>query len=82
MVALEMLSYFDDQRGSQHYFIGPLKLICGSRGNYVTVAKKFSNWPLGRRFSRRYRQVAGLLVKRLKAPVWLLVIDFSDHLNY
>ncbi|MDQ2772581.1 MAG: M28 family peptidase [Bacteroidota bacterium] len=82
MVALEMLGYYDDRRGSQHYPIGPLKLIYGSRGNYVTVAQKFGNGPFGRRFARRYRQVAGLPVKRFKAPTWLAGIDFSDHLNY
>ena len=82
MVALEMLGYYDDRRGSQHYPIGPLKLIYGSRGNYVTVAQKFGNGSFGRRFARRYRQVAGLPVKRFKAPAWLPGIDFSDHLNY
>ena len=82
MVALEMLGYYDDRRGSQHYPIGPLKLIYGSRGNYVTVAQKLGNGPFGRRFARRYRQVAGLPVKRFKAPAWLPGIDFSDHLNY
>ena len=82
MVALEMLGYYDDRRGSQHYPIGPLKLIYGSRGNYVTVAQKFGNGPFGRRFARRYRQVASLPVKRFKAPAWLPGIDFSDQLNY
>lgn len=59
-----------------------LKGLYGSRGNYVAVAQKFGNEPFGRRFARRYRQVAGLPVKRFKAPAWLPGIDFSDHLNY
>ena len=82
MVALEMLGYYDDRRGSQHYPIGPLKFIYGSRGNYVTVAQKFGNGRFGRRFARQYRRAAGLPVKRFKAPAWLPGIDFSDHLNY
>ena len=82
MVALEMLGYYDDRRGSQHYPIGPLKLIYGSRGNYVTVAQKFGNGRFGRRFARQYRAGAALPVKRFKAPAWLPGIDFSDHLNY
>lgn len=82
MVALEMLGYYDDRRGSQHYPIGLLKFIYGRRGNYVTVAQKFGNGRFGRRFARQYR-VAGLLpVKRFKAPAWLPGVDFSDHLNY
>ena len=82
MVALEMLGYYNDRRGSQHYPIGPLKLIYGSRGNYVTVAQKFGNGRFGRRFARQYRASATLPVKRFKAPAWLPGIDFSDHLNY
>ena len=82
MVALEMLGYYDDRRGSQHYPIGPLKFIYGSRGNYVTAAQRFGNGRFGRRFARRYRQAAALPVKRFKAPAWLPGIDFSDHLNY
>ncbi|HEX8503992.1 MAG TPA: M28 family peptidase [Hymenobacter sp.] len=82
MVALEMLGYFDDRRGSQRYPIWPLKFVYGSRGNYVTVAQKFGNGRFGRQFARRYKGAAALPVKRFKAPAWLPGIDFSDHLNY
>ena len=82
MVALEMLGYYDDRRGSQQYPAWPLKFIYGSRGNYVTVAQKCGNGPFGRRFARGYKRAAQLPVKRFKAPAWLPGIDFSDHLNY
>ena len=82
MVALETLGYYDDQRGSQHYPVGLLKLFYGSRGNYVTVAQKFGNGRFGREFARHYRQRAQLPVHRFKSPAWLPGVDFSDHLNY
>lgn len=82
MVALEMLGYYADQRGTQYYPIWPLKFIYGSRGNYVTVAQKFGNGRFGRRFARHYHGIATLPVKRFKAPAWLPGVDFSDHLNY
>ncbi|WP_426059131.1 M28 family peptidase [Hymenobacter sp. B1770] len=82
MVALEMLGYFDDRRGSQRYPLWPLKFVYGSRGNYVTVAQKFGNGSFGRQFARHYKYAAALPVKRFKAPTWLPGIDFSDHLNY
>ncbi|MBC8083118.1 MAG: M28 family peptidase [Hymenobacter sp.] len=82
MVALEMLGYYDDRKHSQRYPFGPLKLIFGSRGNYVTVAQKFGNGRFGRQFARRYRAAAALPVRHFKAPAWLPGIDFSDHLNY
>ncbi|MBJ6145419.1 M28 family peptidase [Hymenobacter sp. BT559] len=83
MVALEMLGYYDDRLGSQRYPVGALKLLYGSRGNYVTVAQKLGGsgrW--GRRLARRYRASAALPVRRFKAPAWLPGLDFSDHLNY
>ncbi|TGD80552.1 M28 family peptidase [Hymenobacter wooponensis] len=82
MIALEMLGYFDDRKGSQDYPISPLQFVYGSRGNYVTVAQKFGNGRFGRQFARLYKQRASLPVKRFKAPAWLPGIDFSDHLNY
>lgn len=82
MVALEMLGYYDDRKGSQDYPFGPLKWIYGGRGNYVTVAQKFGNGRFGRQFARRYKGLATLPVRRFKAPAWLPGIDFSDHLNY
>ena len=82
MVALEMLGYYDDRRGSQRYPLGLLKLVYGSRGNYVTVAQKMGNGRFGRQFARRYQAAAHLPVKRFRAPAWLPGLDFSDHLNY
>ncbi|MCC3153035.1 M28 family peptidase [Hymenobacter sp. BT770] len=82
MVALEMLGYYDDRRGSQHYPFGPLKLIYGSRGNYVVAARKFGSGRFARQFARSYRAGAALPVRRFTAPAWLPGIDFSDHLNY
>ncbi|WP_400191085.1 M28 family peptidase [Hymenobacter sp. B81] len=82
MVALEMLGYYDDRKGSQRYPFGPLKLLYGSRGNYVTAVRKLGGGRFARRFSRRYDQAAGLPVKRFVGPAWLPGVDFSDHLNY
>lgn len=82
MVALETLGYYDDRKGSQDYPFGPLRLIYGSRGNYLTVAQKFGNGQFGRQFARRCKMTAALPVRRFKAPAWLPGIDFSDHLNY
>jgi hypothetical protein len=82
MVALETLGYYDDRRGTQDYPLKPLKWVYGSRGNYVTVARKFGNGRFARQFARHYKSAALLPVKRFAAPAWLPGIDFSDHLNY
>lgn len=82
MVCLEMLGYYDDRPGSQRYPFGPLKLLYGGRGNYVTAVRKLGGGRFARRFSRRYDQAAQLPVKRFIGPAWLPGVDFSDHLNY
>ncbi|WP_243651025.1 M28 family peptidase [Hymenobacter gummosus] len=82
MVVLEMLGYYDERRGSQHYPFGPLKLIYGTRGNYVTAVRKFGRGRFSRPFARHYKRAAALPVRRFQAPAWLPGIDFSDHLNY
>ncbi|RAK69875.1 M28 family peptidase [Hymenobacter edaphi] len=82
MVALEMLGYYDDRPGSQHYPFGPLKLLYGGRGNYVTAVRKLGGGRFARHFSRHYDRGAQLPVKRFIGPAWLPGVDFSDHLNY
>ncbi|MCC3156977.1 M28 family peptidase [Hymenobacter sp. 15J16-1T3B] len=82
MVALEMLGYYDDRPGSQHYPFGPLQLLYGGRGNYVTAVRKLGGGRFARQFSRHYDRAAGLPVKRFIGPAWLPGVDFSDHLNY
>lgn len=82
MVVLEMLGYYDDRSGSQHYPFGPLRLVYGGRGNYVTAVRKLGGGRFARQFSRRYDQAAALPVRRFVGPAWLPGLDFSDHLNY
>lgn len=81
MVSLEMIGYFSQQRRTQDYPIGILKLFYGGRGNYITVVRKFNGGKFSRRFTRSFRH-AKLPVKSFKGPRFLPGIDFSDHLNY
>lgn len=82
MVSLEMIGYFSDARKSQDYPIAPMKLLYGSRGNYLALVQKFGNGSFGRQFKRLYKAEAPLRVKSLRAPAAVPGIDFSDHLNY
>lgn len=82
MISLEMIGYFSDQKNSQDYPVAPMKLIYGSKGNYIAVVQKFGNGKFGRKFKRLYKSEAPLRVKSLKAPSIVPGIDFSDHLNY
>jgi Zn-dependent M28 family amino/carboxypeptidase len=81
MISLEMIGYFSQERRTQDYPIGILKWFYGSRGNYITVVRKFGGGKFSRRFTRSFRD-AQLPVKSFKGPRFLPGIDFSDHLNY
>ena len=82
MFCLEMIGYFDDARKSQDYPIGPLSLIYGTRGNYITLVNKFSKGKFSRKFSKQFKNQRLIKTKEFMAPAKLPGIDFSDHLNY
>lgn len=82
MISLEMIGYFDDAKGSQDYPVNLLKLVYGSRGNFITLVNKMNKGKFARRLSRKFKQYAQLKTKKFTAPAALPGIDFSDHLNY
>jgi len=82
MVCLEMIGYYRHERHTQHYPVGILKLVYGTRGNFITVVRKLSGGPFTRKFTRCFKHGHGVRTKVFKAPVWVEGIDFSDHANY
>jgi hypothetical protein len=82
MVSLEMIGYFAQEKGTQSYPLGILKLFYGSRGNYVTVVRKFGSGKFARQFTHRMKRTQGVPVKVFQGPAALPGIDFSDHANY
>jgi hypothetical protein len=82
MVSLEMLGYFQDEKGTQQYPLRILSLIYGSRGNYITLVNKFHKGQFARKFTQIYKSKKTIRTKKFVAPASLTGIDFSDHLNY
>ncbi|MNV05364.1 allantoate amidohydrolase [compost metagenome] len=82
MICLEMIGYFKDEKRTQNYPLGFLKLFYGSRGNYITIVNKFSKGKAARKFTKRMDRFTTLPVKKFNGPKSLTGIDFSDHLNY
>lgn len=82
MICLEMIGYFNDNKGSQDYPIGFLKLFYGSKGDYITVVQKYGNGSFGHRVKRLMKRQNLIKTKSFKGPAKLQGIDFSDHLNY
>ncbi len=82
MICLEMIGYFDDNKNTQNYPMGFLKLIYGTRGDYITVVQKFGGGKFGRKVNRGMKNLGLIKTKSFKSPANLPGVDFSDHLNY
>ena len=82
MICLEMIGYFDDNKKSQDYPLGFLKLFYGSRGNYITLVNKMSKGKFSRKFTGKFKKQKLIKTKKFSGPKSLTGIDFSDHLNY
>jgi hypothetical protein len=82
MICLEMIGYFDDAKGSQDYPIGLLKIVYGSRGDFITAVRKMNSGKFARKFTHKMKNVKIIETKSFQGPKQLAGIDFSDHLNY
>ncbi|HEY0152273.1 MAG TPA: M28 family peptidase, partial [Longimicrobium sp.] len=82
MIALEMIGYFSDEPGSQHFPTPLLKPFYPSRGNFITVVGKLGQGPLIRRVRRAMRRGSPLPVRTIQAPRAVPGVDFSDHASY
>lgn len=82
MISLEMIAYFSDKKNSQSYPIQLLSLFYSSKGNYITLVKKFGAGKFTRKFCRKFKSSNIIRTKKFTAPPALPGIDFSDHLNY
>lgn len=82
MICLEMIGYFADGKKTQDYPIGALRMIYGSRGNYITLVNKFGPGRFSRHFTKTFKRGSAVRTKQFKGPKNLSGIDFSDHLNY
>lgn len=82
MISLEMIGFFKDNRKSQTYPAGILKMIYGAKGNYITLVKKSSAGKFARQFSKEFKSTKIIRTKKFTGPASLPGIDFSDHLNY
>ncbi len=82
MICLEMIGYFNDAEGSQHYPLKSLKLIYGDRGDFITTVKKMYSGRFARKFSKAMKNTELISSRVFKGPKRLAGLDFSDHQNY
>lgn len=82
MLSLEMIGYFSDERGSQHFPAGILSAFYPSTGNFIGVVGRVSDGLLARRVKSAMSEAAPLPVYSVSAPSVIPGVDFSDQLNY
>jgi len=81
MIALEMIGFFSDEKGSQAYPLSLLHLFYPDEGDFIGVVSNMSSRRLKSEI-RDWMSKSDIKVRSLSAPAWLVGIDFSDHLNY
>ncbi len=82
MISLEMIGFYSDQPGSQHYPTKLMRLFYPDRGNFIAVVGRLSDLLVTQRVKRLIAASSDVPVRSLSAPAWVPGIDFSDHLNY
>jgi len=82
MICLEMIGYFSNERKSQRYPLPFLKLFYGSRGNYITVVRKFGGGKFSKQIFKGMKKQNLIRTKSFKGPESFQGVDFSDHRNY
>ncbi|MDE1465634.1 M28 family peptidase [Spartinivicinus poritis] len=81
MISLEMIGYFNNEKGSQHYPSKLLELIYPDKGNFIAVVDEvFSNRAQG--VKSAINRHTDLPAYSINAPLFIPGIDYSDHRNY
>ncbi|TDR47719.1 peptidase M28-like protein [Tahibacter aquaticus] len=82
MLSLEMIGYFSDQPGSQHYPAPGMASLYSDRGDFILLAGRMGDFGAIRHVKAVMAGASDLPVHSINAPPLLQGIDFSDHLNY
>jgi Zn-dependent M28 family amino/carboxypeptidase len=82
MICLEMIGFFCDRPGSQHYPIPFMKLKFPKTGSYIAMVgnRKSKNFTM--QMAEGFRKGTELPLVTLNAPAIVVGIDFSDHWSF
>ncbi len=81
MICLEMIGFFTEEKNSQTYPSGILGLFYPSTGNFIGIVGNWGSWGFANQVAKHMRK-ASIGVETLKAPAFIMGVDFSDHRNY
>ena len=82
MVCLEMIGFFCDRPGSQHYPIPFMNLRFPKIGNYIALVGNQKSKKFTLQMAEGFRKATDLPLVTLNAPAIVVGIDFSDHWSF
>ncbi len=82
MICLEMIGYFSDREGSQHYPFPFMKLKFPTVGNFISLVGNSRSKPFTEGLAAGFRRATDLPLITLNAPAIVVGIDFSDHWSF
>jgi Zn-dependent M28 family amino/carboxypeptidase len=82
MICLEMIGYFCDVAGCQHYPFPFMNRIFPKTGNFISMVGDLKSKAFTRKIATVFRQGTDLPVVTLNAPMIVVGIDFSDHWSF
>jgi Zn-dependent M28 family amino/carboxypeptidase len=82
MICLEMIGYFCDRDGCQHYPIPFMNRVYPRAGNFIGMVGNMRSKSFTERIAKYFQQGTNLPVVTLNAPAIMVGIDFSDHWSF
>jgi Zn-dependent M28 family amino/carboxypeptidase len=82
MICLEMIGYFCDREGCQHYPLPFMSMKFPTIGNYIAMVGNLHSRRFTQAIAKDFRKNTDLPVITLNAPSIVIGIDFSDHWSF
>jgi Zn-dependent M28 family amino/carboxypeptidase len=82
MICLEMIGFFSDREGSQHYPVPFLRWKFPTTGNYIAMVGNMRSKHFTKTTAGSFMRAVDLPVVTLNAPPIVIGIDFSDHWSF
>jgi Zn-dependent M28 family amino/carboxypeptidase len=82
MICLEMIGFFSDRQGSQHYPVPFFRWKFPTTGNYIAMVGNLRSKYFTESTAENFMNAIDLPVVTLNAPSIVLGIDFSDHWSF
>ena len=82
MVCLEMIGFFCDREGCQHYPFPFMGLKFPKTGHYIAMVGNMRSKAFTERIAGSFKKATDLPLITLNAPAIMIGIDFSDHWSF